>query len=594
MYNLNKEAKDFTALVDRFKELQKQSFKTSEELKEMEDILSKIEQYGGSQYDFILAGQLDMEAVELFMEAKKLEAAAKNEELREAGGEEVRRVIRRRGEKGDRDDITSGTETAVTEYLVKQLYKDYEQLTEEEQKLMKTMVYKNMDYYLDLLEERSLRYSNMAGNIYLIETEQLEVDREILDLAQDYNKILQGVATKGEQQSFFDGYFGLDPQQKEELKRMYGGLLTNILQFGQKTINDFISGGFDLTQMEELTDSIESALEGLTVTRFAGSSQGAVEYQDNMADDIAKFYTATLASLDPEDLNASNEALSRTIEQIRALGLTASVEDEYIRKLVNTLTDPMAFNSGMNAVREATNSIQALMDASEQMANGQLPDNIEQLLQAYPALASQIMDGSLTIEEAYDAVAGSLTGKLGQQLGQLRQQLAVSVGEDAKRIQAQIDLLEKYADNPALLMNQEEMIEDATKDMEDRYQSEINFIKSLNDAKKQEIDLMKQKIDMNKSMLEIDRQIAALARDTSYGAQAKLQDLRDEQRNQAIEREKFVMDLITEQAISELEEESRRAVLKISDNVQVIVDQITGGASGSNGSFNGTTGESPI
>ena len=401
-----------------------------------------------------------------------------------------------------------------------------------------------------------------------------------MDAAKDFQNILEGVATKDDQQNFFDTYFGMHHTKRAELERIYGSFLTNILELGRGTINDFIESGYNVQQMAALAGSIESAMEGLT------------KDGDNKADDIGKFYTEALAGLSPDELDPTNKALSMTIEKIKSLGLTAEEQEKYVRRLVDTLTDPMAFNSGMNAVREATNSIKALMDASEEMANGELPNNIEQLLQAYPALASQIMDGSLTIEEAYAAVAGSLSGDLGKKLSQLRQQLAVSVGEDATRIQAQIDLLERYANNPALLMNKEDIVEDGVKEMEDRYKSEISFIKSLNDAKKQEIDLMKQKIDMNKSMLEIDRQIAALARDTSYGAQAKLQDLRDEQRSEAIEREKFVMDLITEQAISELEEESRRAVLKISDNVEKLLAKINEGSG--NGSFGGDTGENPI
>jgi hypothetical protein len=388
------------------------------------------------------------------------------------------------------------------------------------------------------------------------ETESKVFEQDVLDASKAFQNILEGVATEEDQRTFFDDYFDMPYAKQAELKRMYGSLLTNILELGRGTINDFIKNGYDVQQMAALAGSIESAMEGLT------------KDGDNKADDIAKFYTETLAGLDLEEtLDPANEALSETIREIRELGLTSEEEDKYVRQLVNTLTDPMAFNSGMNAVREATNSIKALMDASEEMANGELPNNIEQLLQAYPALASQLMDGSLTIEEAYDAVA-------------------------ATRIQAQIDLLERYASNPALLMNKEDMVEDGVKEMEDRYKSEISFIKSLNDAKKQEIDLMKQKIDMNKSMLEIDRQIAALAKDTSYGAQAKLQDLRDEQRSEAIQREKFVMDLITEQAISELEEESRRAVLKISDNVEKLLAKLNEGSG--DGSFGANTAESPI
>jgi hypothetical protein len=143
LYNLNKESKDFGGLVEKFKKLEGQTFKTSDELKEMEDTLSKISEYGGSKYDFVLAGQLDMEAVELFMQAKEMEELGKIKELRTAGMLTVNRIGMGRGE------MQLGEETAVAEFLASSMYSNYDNLEKEEQQLIKSMIRKNLDYYVE-------------------------------------------------------------------------------------------------------------------------------------------------------------------------------------------------------------------------------------------------------------------------------------------------------------------------------------------------------------------------------------------------------------------------------------------------------------
>jgi hypothetical protein len=165
LYNLKKEAKDFSGLVDQFKELQNQSFKTSEELKEMEDILSKIKEYGGNQYDFVLAGQLDMDAVNLFMEAKELERQGKIAELREQGGEAVNNALSESFTSGRISSnlnapIPTAQQPAVVEFLASTLYSNYDELEKEEQELIKSMISKNIDFYVAQYRSATERIPN--------------------------------------------------------------------------------------------------------------------------------------------------------------------------------------------------------------------------------------------------------------------------------------------------------------------------------------------------------------------------------------------------------------------------------------------------
>jgi hypothetical protein len=392
----------------------------------------------------------------------------------------------------------------------------------------------------------------------------------------------------------------MDPEKQTQLRGMYGSLLNNVLDFGQTTIDNFIDKGFNISQITAMANNLEKALTGIFVDityeeqhLFDGTAPEILS-QDDRADEIAKFYVETLSTLDPKNINSVNTAISMTIQKMGELGATSEEAADMTKILVDTLTDPMAFSTGLNSIRSASSSIKTLMEAMKDMSEGSIPDNLESLVQGYPALASKILDGTLTISEAYKAAADDLTDTLNAKLNDLTAQYNMATEAEKERIKAQIDVLQYYRDRPELLMNEssESAIAEQIKKMEDRYKTEIDFIKSLNDAKKQEIDLMKQKLDMNKSMVDVDRQLAALSKDTSYGAQARLRDLRDEQRNQAIEREKFVMDLITEQAVSELEQASKEAVLNINKNLQFITDQYRN-SSGNTGSDSlpGTTGE---
>ena len=119
----------------------------------MEDILSKIKEYGGNEYDFVLAGQLDMDAVNLFMQAKELERQGKLAELREQGGKALhdaltQTYIHDNNNVSLYEDIPMEQQPAVVEYIASTLYSNYNDLAEEEQKLIKSTIAKNLEYYM--------------------------------------------------------------------------------------------------------------------------------------------------------------------------------------------------------------------------------------------------------------------------------------------------------------------------------------------------------------------------------------------------------------------------------------------------------------
>jgi len=112
--------------------------------------------------------------------------------------------------------------------------------------------------------------------------------------------------------------------------------------------------------------------------------------------------------------------------------------------------------------------------------------------------------------------------------------------------------------------------------MEDFYKSQIEYISKINQEKQEELDLEQRKLDMNRSMLSLNRQIAALERDTSYGAQARLEDLRLTRAREASERESFVMDMVANQMIeglqTQLQEDIRNSSAATAENTARLVE----------------------
>ena len=590
IYNLNKEIDDLESLVDRFEELDRKVFKTTEDMKEMESILAKIKEQGGSEFDFVLAGKLDKKVIDSYLEAKKAE---KDEALlltRVEGRGNLQRML-------EGVQQTPETLDSIIEYLASTI-EGFDEMEAETQNRLRQAISQDIEGYASLFKNGDLfgisfGAGGTGGSGKTVNTYGKKLKQDTLDMIDEFESFFTGNFTDKTAKELYEEFLLLDDGEQQIIKDAYANQLGDILSLGDDVIKNFLKRGYNFSQIENIVNSIEGSLTGLSAGSFVGGmsgSQGAGTFLETAnASDVAEFYADTLSLLDPDDPDSPAQALNATIGYIESLGLSAADTQKYVKLLTDTLTDPMAFKNAMNEVRTASNSIQALMQASQDMAEGKLPENLEQLILDYPQLAGQLRDGTLTMKEAYDAVASTLSDDLTRKLNDIyanietvqarldsatNEQQREAIQKELDALQAQADILQYYKDNPQLLMNEEGMIDEAVKEMEDRYKAEIDFIKKLNSAKKEEIDLMQQKINMNKSMLDIDRQIAALSRDTSYGAQARLRGLRETQASEALEREKFIMDLITEQAISELEEESRQAVLNINDNVQAIVDAL--------------------
>jgi len=549
----------------------------------MESLLSKIREYGGSEYDFVLAGQLDMEAIEAFMEAKEMERLGKVAELRRLGSQSLMTNLM------TGESVSFEDRPAVIEYIAS-TFSGYDTMEKEEQERIRLMISSNFDYYIDQIGQQKDKMLNAVQEMPS-DAEGLEAVGEFISkhlfgsLGETYFGSINAFALKDEAKSLindiqdilndvegvdatdvFTDFFLLDPDQQEHLKNLFGQDLKNILAYGQDTITSFANAGRSVGEIGDIASGFTAAAQGIEI-----------EGGGTLANELTEDFLGLVKNLSPTDTADYANAVQTIIDSLDEYNLTAEQVSDVTSQIISNFTNESAFQSGVDSIRSAASAYTALKDALEGFQGGEIADNIEALLLEYPQLMEDFTSGELTDDQIFEAVTDNLYSGLNKSLSDLRLQLANETdAAEREIIQSQIDMLEQMMEDPTFIMGQ--MFEDHIAAIEERYKAEIDFLKELNSEKEKEIDLMEKRLDMNKSMLALDRQIAALSRDTSYGAQARGRDLQEQQRAAAIEREKFVMDLITEQAISDLEKKRDENVQSIRDNVQAIVDGMNSGS----------------
>jgi hypothetical protein len=582
LYNINKETKDLTALVDQFEELDKKVFKTAEDMKEMESILSKIDEHGGNEHDFIFAGQLDMEAIDAYMEAKKLEKKTATEALRTEGSINLQRMLA--GE-----EQTTETKASIAEFLASTI-EGFDDLDEAAQNRIRFAVSRDLEGYASAFERS--RVTNTGVGMMATRTVEKYYQGTIEPLAEEmltsFNDLFTGAATDQDAVDLFDKYLLLNPSDKKLIEDAYSQQLGDILKLGDETIKNFLERGYNLSQISRMVGSVQDALSGLNATKMvAADTRRGVTKQAVTGGDIAGSFAQRMSNIDPElpSLSERERVINETITELRRLTYETGSAQEAISGLINAVTDPMAFQNAINIFKSTASTVTSLIDASEAYQKGEIDDKLLALINEYPELAKDLRDGTLDMADSIQIMVAKNVAEVKSKISDLNFQLGVETNaEIAAGIQAQIDTLNDMLTKESFLYGgiAEQVKVRETEKVSDRFKTQIDFIKKYNDEQQKEIDLMQKKLDMNKSMLQLDRQIAALATDTSYGAQARSRDLQDQQRSAAVEREKLVMDLVTEQAISELEKQRDKHISDIAANVQAIVDGMKSGTLGSN------------
>jgi TP901 family phage tail tape measure protein len=581
LYNLNKETKDLSNLVNKFEELDKKVFKTAEDMKEMESVLSKIDEYGGNEYDFVFAGQLDMKAIDEFMKAKDKEKKEAQEEIRGEGRKNLVRM--KRGK-----EQTTQTRQSIVEYLASTV-EGFDAMDEAVQDRIRNAISQDVEGYAEAMTQ-SREVTTAGGTRVIISEYKSKIKPEVEELLADFNGMFTGELDSKESVELYNRYFELDPDERKMIEDAYANQLGDILELGDSVIRNFLSRGYNLSQISQLVQSIEGALSGINLFDYSmtdpntGHASGTGPITTVTAGDVAAMYATGMSQVEPGDLAARNQVIDNTIDYLRSLGYESGNANLAVSNLINAITDPMAFQNAMNIFKSTADTVTSLIDASEAYQKGQIDDKLLSIIADYPELAEDIRNGTLDMADSIQIMVAKNAAEVEKKISDLQYQLQVETNEEMKQVlQAQIDTLEDMLTKESFLYGgiAEEVKVRNTEAVSDRFKAQIDFIKQYNSEQQKEIDLMEKKLSLNKSMLSLDRQIAALARDTSYGAQARSRDLQEQQRATAIEREKLVMDLVTEQAISELEKDRDKHIADIAANVAEIVQQMKDGTLGS-------------
>jgi TP901 family phage tail tape measure protein len=600
LYNISKETKDFNSLVNRFDELDKKVFKTTEDMKEMETILDKIRDHGGSEFDFVLAGKLDRTVIQDYLEQQEAAKKAAEGDMRVAGADALYNTFKF-------DKITTKTDAELKEEFAK--------LTKEEKKAVEALIMSTYEGYEDMSNDQKQKLSkivqddlfnlsrefyrkhgtgklqdrNIVGNFFQSgvneDTEEMarnmsfgdsnKIGAKLNKFFDEFDKVVDNRLTEeelksGEASRIFSSYFQLSPPDQARARLIYQDQLGSLLELGEDTVNRFLSRGYSFSTLQSIISSLEDGLQGVV-------NSSNMEIGGN----ITNFYAAALSNIDAKDLDKMKGVIDETIAYITTNATNAEVA---LKKFIGAITDPQAFQNAMNIFKSTASTVTSLIDASEAYKKGQIDDKLLSLITEYPDLAADIRDGTLDMSKSIEIMVAKNIEDINRKITDLQYQLSVETSDEiAKIIQAQIDTLKDMTEKESFLYGgiAEQFKVRETEKVSERFKEQIDFIKKYNDEQQKEIDLMEKKISLNKSMLSLDRQISAISRDTSYGAQARARDLREEKRSAAVEREKLVMDLVTEQAISELERQRDQHIAGIAANVQAILDGMKNGNTGS-------------
>jgi hypothetical protein len=582
IYNLNKESKDLTSLVDKFDELNEKVFKTAEDLREIESILAKIDEYGGNKYDFVLAGKLDREAIELYLKATEEEKKEKLQEIRVEGKSNLRAMLRG-------VEQTAETRASIMEYLASTI-DGFDEMDKDLQNAIRFGISRDLEGTAKTMGF-SLYKDPGTGARSLIQKKLEDYSKEALKVLDEFNEFIAGRMDAESSTALYDRYFNLKDHEKKLIESAYSDQLGDILKLGDQIIRDFLSRGYSLTQIGQLVQGIQQALGGVRLFDYSlqdpniGHGSGMGPITEVSGADIATKFATDMSKIDPTNLIQRNKVIQDTIDYIKKLGGASGQVNLAVSNLINAITDPMAFQNALNIFKSTASTVTSLIDASEAYQKGQIDDKLLSLISDYPDLAEDIRNGTLDMADSIQIMVAKNAAEVRKKISDLEFQLQTETNAQiAAGIQAQIDTLEDMLKKESFLYGgiAEEFKVRETDKVSDRFKTQIDFIKKYNQEQQKEIDLMERKLNLNKSMLSLDRQIAALATDTSYGAQARSRDLQDQQRAAAVEREKLVMDLVTEQAISELEKERDKNIADIAANVAKIVEEMKKGTLGSN------------
>jgi TP901 family phage tail tape measure protein len=393
---------------------------------------------------------------------------------------------------------------------------------------------KDMDFVIEGIQ----KHAQVVQGAFEAEIEKInanapeKLDTKIIGMRESFIKLFEGKIDAEKQKELLDQFFGLDKNSQKALADSVGDL-GFVYQLGIENLKEVISNTMTSTGGALVTAS--QKINIVSILRSAGLNEmGITSFFKNTseftADSIASFLNSIKSSFDKGVKDVDFQNLAQDLYGVLSGGMDS-------QKLYQT-------------VQRHKSSASLILDLQEKFRNNILTAEEYQMVSeklAGTGMMEEFMNGTLTavkyMEESVNILTNSIDRTIEGVKGKMKN--AAEAGQDITSFQEELLLLNHMRDNIEQLI--------FTQTMDDYYQSQIDYIQQINKELQEEIDLEQRKIDMNRSMLSLNRQIMALERDTSYGAQARREELQFTVDKQVAEQNKFIIETISNQKISELQ-----------------------------------------
>ena len=374
-----------------------------------------------------------------------------------------------------------------------------------------------------------------------------ELTDETLEIFKNLKSVLAG-EFEGDENSVFDALFA--SPDKETIAKAIPELAA-LLAFGVEE-----AAAISTQVMRNAVGDVVTSAQKISIIK-------ALEQAGLGKEEISEFFkdrTEFTAGSIKEYLDGIEDAFTNAEKEKEFKNLATDLFD--------VLTGKQESQGFMNSIERAKNQVDTILELQEKLKN-------EGLSAEEFATAKDILGGSEFLDDFF---AGTLSADYNQESfdgikEDLQQALNAALAELEFDQNNQL-LQNEVASLRFLLNNIDDMFK--SKEIDNYYQSQIDYIEKLNSKLQQQVNLEQQKIDMNRSMLSLNRKIRALERDTSYGAQASLGELEMTREKEAMNRQAFLMEMVANQQIEQIESQMAQArdeaVLDINETVNNIYD----------------------
>ena len=609
LYNYRKGKAEVSGLIDEYRKLENQVVKSTEEVERMEELLSKIDSFSkDSEYDLVVNGVLNEDA-DLFLQFYDSEIKKAQSETITLGRDMIVQYSEGLQDEDKAFTPTGASKMAMVDYIAQQITGgiDYFDLEREEQENIQNLILANFDNYvakfadrMDSIGKKTEQidmYESLIGKGFWAPTGMTDwaydIPREMI--GQFRMQVQQRLLDEGERQQATIGG-DLFNQYWDELMQSYideaeraaagieGGTFDTFERINQTTLDlidnikedlkNNYSGDSDLLWSEflglpnaqEIARSIPQLAQLLSfgLTQATNIARADIKKgQDDVLSTIDKFsIIRSMQEAGMSTLGISTffdntdtfdvEAITNLLEDLGETGRFASETIANLgQNLFDVFTNSKTSGGFMDEIERAKNTTNTILELQEKLKSGQGLTSEEfgqvQSLLGTSGLLDDFFAGTLEAGFNQESLNG-IKAKMQEALNAIVAELAIEGNENDQLLINERDSLE------FLINNIDDVFTSNT--MDEYYQSQINYIKQLNQNLQQQINLEQQKIDMNRSMLSVNRQIRALERDTSFGAQARLEELQMTREREAMNRQAFMMDMVANQQIQQLENQN--------------------------------------